>query len=897
VNRAAQERLAEWRREWSVATELDSAELEELTSHLLDAAERYRAEGASAEDAIARAIDRLGAPAAVSAEYTKSRPRATRWDRALSLLFDLRFAVRQIRAHPLFSAVAVGSVAVAIAANALAFSVVNGLLLKDPGYGDSHRLVEVYTASIDDPRQQSVASWPIADDLSAFTDLFEGVVGYEPLLGRIVLEGNHVPVFGEVVDRDFFEVLGVAPFIGRGFTPEDERARAGVALLSHDVWQERYAGRPDVLGAAIEINGEPLTVVGVAPEGFQGAIPALASSAWVPRWVLPLGSTGQRDGRAAPEADRDRWLTQLKARLAPGVTAPDAEAALKQRATELAAAYPESYSQVKFRVIPTDDVALSPALDGVAFSLAGGVMAVVAVVLVIASMNLAGFLLARGADRHEEIQLRHALGATRARIVGQLFAESLVVALLGGVLGLGLCYWTLELLLSIELPVPIPLDFDFSIDAAVLLFTVGMSVAAAALFGLIPGWQATRLQRGRGAAASNAGRVAGSGRLRTVLLAAQVAVSTVFLVLAGLFTRSLWAEAGTDPGFRTTRAAVLTLELGSAGYGRDALPDFVSRLREQSRGFPQLESVAFTTRVPMGSVTSRREVVFADGSGEGAEGLSIESFEIGPGYFDAMGIPLLSGRGVLDSDRAETRPVVVVSRSFIDQYAHRGAEVGALIDLDGAAHEIVGVVEDVYVNRPREGVVAHLYSPVVQRGAFLLSVVGVASATSGEALRALQDLLDAVDPTVAVWSAATIEDHVALKLMGPRVAAALLLGAGTTALLLTVVGVFGAVSYGARRRKRELAIRLSLGASPQSVTRLVIVSMVRAIAVGGTAGLLVSLAGTGVLRGLLYGVGPFDFGTYVIAVVVLGTAAALAAWLPARSAGREDLATLLRDNG
>ncbi|MGD2071626.1 MAG: ADOP family duplicated permease, partial [Gemmatimonadota bacterium] len=818
---------------------------------------------------------------------SRSRRGLTRWS------FDVRYALRQLRAAPFFTLVAVASIAVAIASNTLAFSIVNALLLRDPGFGDSEHLVEIYTGSVDDPQRQSVASWPIADDIRGFTDLFEGVVGYEPLFGRMLLDGSYLPVFGEVVGRDFFDVLDVPLALGRGFTVEDERLGTGVAVLAWETWQSRFDGRRDALGTEIEINGEPVTVVGVAPESFRGAIPALAKHVWLPRWTLPLGRAEASAGTPAPDRDRERWQTQLKGRLRPGVSAADAEAVLVRSAPELAATHPESYSEVRFRVMPTDDVALSPAMDGVAFSLAGGVMVVVALVLVIASLNLAGFLLARGADRWDELQLRQALGATRARLVGQLFIESLVLATAGGALGLALCWLALEAFARVRLPLPILLDFDFSIDRSVLLFTLGVTLVASLLFGLVPAWQSTRSHGNRGLAGGGGRRVTGSNRLRSFLLAVQVAVSLVFLVTGGLFTRSLWAETGVDPGFRTTNAAILTLELASGGYGRDELGGFLERMRSATAHRPRLESVAFTTRVPMGTVTSSADVVLPSSGTD--QVFPVESFFVSPEYFEAMAIRLLEGRAIRAGDRRDTPDVVVVSRSFVQRFEGEGASLGATIQIDGRPAEIVGVVEDVRVDRPREGATPHLYRPLAQTGAFLLSVVGVTSGSSGEALRALRSSLDEVDRNVVVWSASTIEDHVSFKLMGPRIAAGLLVTAAAIALFLTVVGVFGSVSYATSRRAREMAIRLSLGATPGSVTRLVVLSMLRVIGVGAVVGLALSLAGTGVVRGLLYGVGPFDVWTFFVAVSLLATTAVLAALLPARRAGRAELVTILKD--
>jgi len=890
LNDETRRRLGEWRRSWQATTSLTEEELDELAQHLREAASGLREEGLGEVEAFDRAVARLGAPEDVAREYEKARPR-TRGAPVGRWYFDLRYAARKLVAHPVFTLVAVASIGVAIAANTLAFSVINGLLLRDPGYGASEALVEVYTGSIDDPSQQSVSSWPMVGDLRSYSELFEGVVGYEPLFGRMLSGGTYAPVFGEVVSGDFFDVLAVPMALGRSFTPDDATSEAAVAVLSYDTWRGRLGGRPDALGATVEVNGEPLTVIGVAPEGFRGAIPVFVSHVWVPIWMLPLGPQDEGSTGPAPAESRDRWMTQLKARLRPGVSAADAEAVLIRSADGLAASYPESYSEVRFRVIPTDDVSLSPAADGIAFPLAGGVLGVVAVVLMIASMNLAGFMLARGADRATELRLRQALGATRGRLMGQLFIESLMLSGLGAAVGLLLCEAALGVFARVELPIPILLDFDFSIDRSVLLYTVGVALAAAILFGLAPAWHSTRGEAGRGVAGSSGARLTGSGRIRAVLLTCQVAVSLLFLVWGGLLTRSFLAESRVDLGFRAAGAAVVTVELASSGYRVSDQPALLDRLRAEAGRRPELESVAFTTRVPLGSVTSSADVVLPGA----VEPVPVEQFSVSPEYFDAMGIRPIDGRPVLASDRRDAAPVVVVSRSFAERYGGDGATVGASIEVDGTACEIVGIVEDVRVERPREGSTPHLYRPLGQTGAFLLSVVGVASGDSEAALRALESTLETVDPDVVVWSSATIEDQLSLTLMGPRIGAGLLVGAAAIALLLTVVGVFGTVSYAASRRAREMAIRLSLGATPDSVARLVALSMLRVIAVGAGVGLALSLAGTQVIRSLLFGVGPFDPVAFVLATALLAGTAVLAAMLPARRAGRTEVTTLLRD--
>ncbi len=882
-------RIRAWRAEWRRRTRLGPDDLDELSEHLRESIEAFVAEGLDPAEAAERAIRRLGEPDDVDREFGKVGPIRPR--HGLPLL-DVRFALRQLRAHPVFSMVAVASIAVAIASNTLVFSVVNAFLLRDQGFGDSHRLVEVYTGDISDPSTQPVASWPMVDDLrEGFADVFQGVVGYEPLLGRARIGDTFIPAFGEIVDRDFFAVLEVAPALGRTFDDEDARAGRGVTVVSWDTWQSRFQGRPDVLGTEIEVNGERLTIVGVAPERFRGAIAGIAKHLWVPRWVLPLGREVS-DEATRPDADRDRSSAQIKARLRPGITAEQAERELVRRAPALAAAWPESYENVQFRVLATDDVALSPAMDRIAYSLAGGVLAVVALVLLVASMNVAGFLLARGTDRRSELDVRRALGASRGRLVGQLFIESLVLALLGGAAGLALCWLALQAFTRMELPIPIPLDFDFSIDGRVLAFTVAATLAAAVLFGLFPALRSTDRKHGLGSVGRTGARSTGTSRVRAAILVVQVAVSLVFMVTGGLFARSLWAESRIEPGFRTADAAILTVELASGGYAGERLPELLDGLRAEAAGHPELAGLVFSSRVPLGSVTSSVEVRFSVSDDEGA---TVQDFIVSPGWFDAMEIALLEGRVFGAADGPDAADVIVVSRSFAERFALQGARVGGTVDIDGTPALIVGIVDDVRVDQPREGPTPHLYRPLAQTGAFLLSAVGLGTGPSGDALRALRASLDVVDPEVMVWSAATMEDHLAVKLLGARIAAGLLGGSAAAAVLLTLVGVFGSVRYAASRRAPEMAIRLSLGAPPSSVVRLVVDSMVRIVALGAGAGLALSLLLAPVLQGMLYDVPPFDPWSFGVAVVVLTALAAVSAWLPARRARRTDLTSVLKE--
>lgn len=850
-----------------------------------------RASGLSEEDAVDEALRRLGEPGPVSEEYRKTERRSG-W---ASWSLDLRLAARQFRSNPIFTLVAAASVGIAIASNTLAFSIFNGLLLTDPGYGDSEALVEVYTGDIEDPSTQSVSSWPMAEDLRARSELFDGVTAYEPLLGRMLIEGEYSPAMGEVVDRHYFDVLRVQPVIGRWFDDEDVSSEARVVVLAWDTWVERLDSRGDAIGLTIEVNGEPFTVIGVAPEGFGGAIAGLAKHLWVPSWVLPLGPDPLPAGATPPTRDRERWLAQVKGRLRDGVSAADAQAALSASLPELTAAWPISYDGVRFRIIPTDDVALSPAVDRVAYSLAGVVMSVLLAVLVIACMNLAGFLLARGADRWNELQLRLALGATRARLVGQLFLESLVIAVAGGAIGLALCALGLQFLSRIELPIPIELAFVFEVDATVLLFTFAATLFASVLFGLAPAWHSTKDHATRGVARHGGSRTTGSGRIRSLILGGQVAVSLVFLIAGGLLSRSLRAEVEVDPGFRTAGAGIVTVELASGDIDRDRLPDLIERIRSATRGRDGVRDLVFTSRVPMGAVTSSAEVSWASETPE--ETREIQDFSVSPGWFEHMRIPLIEGRAFGTSDDAQGDAVVIISREMADLLATDDISVGDFIRVDEREHRIVGVAEDVRIERPREAPQPHMYRPLTQTGAFLLSVVGIADRESAQAVASVRSAIQQVDPTLQIWSAGTLEGQLDVKLMGARIAAGLLTGSAAIALLLTLVGVFGTVRYAAARRAPEMAVRLSLGASGASVTRLMITSMVRVIAVGAVIGLALASVLALAMRSLLFGVPALDLLVFVPSTIALIGMAVLAAYLPARRMGRTDLRQLFAGDG
>jgi predicted permease len=870
---------------WRDATDLSTEDLEELEQHILDSVRAQVAAGVPESTALETAIAKLGEPWAVGREFRKvDRPaRAT-----VGLSLDLRLALRQAWAHKGFTGAATLSIGVAIALNAIAFSVIDSVLLADSGYADSRSVVEIYTASVDDVGRPPVASWPIADDLRREGSIFDGVVGYEPLFGRLrVGDGQYEAIFGEAVDGSYFDVLGVTLERGHAFSGDDARLGAAVAVVGWERWRRGLREGEDLLGSTIDLNGEAFTVVGVAPRGFKGAISGFSSEIFVPRWRLPVGRT-LAAGATPPDQDRGRWQAQLKGRLRPGVDAASAEAYLTSRLPEWTAQEPESYTDVEFSVVRSDRVAVSPAADRFLYSAAGAVMLVLVAVLLVACMNVAGFLLSRGADRWRELQMRRALGATRARLLRQLFTESLLIAALGAGCGLGLCAAAILALRRVDLPIPLPIDLELSLSASVVAFTVVIAGAAAVAFGLVP---AVHTMKNLGSVARGGTGDRGGSRARSAVISAQVAFSVALLVGGGLLTRSLWVEAAVDPGIRTAGAGIVTLELGSSGRTLESLPDLLAGVRLAAATQPVLDDVVFTSRVPLGTVSTTVRV----GDGRGDESMVAE-FAVSEDYFSAVGIAITEGTAFPADMTPEGEPVAVVSRSLADRLAESDIGLGSSILVDSVPTRIVGIAEDVKVSRPRERPTPHIYRPLSQAGAFLLSVVGTSGGRSVDALAALQAAVADASPDVVVWNRQTIEDHLDLKLLAPRVAAGLLVTAASMALLLTLVGIFGSVQYSSGRRTREMAIRLSLGAPARLVVRAIILPMVWTVGSGVAMGLGLSALIARSLRGALVGTSPADAVSYSVALSLIIGTTLVASYLPARRATRVELRRLLDDS-
>jgi predicted permease len=811
---------------------------------------------------------------------------------------DLSYAVRRLLRAPGFTLVAVLSLALGIGANTAMFSVVNAVLFRAPPFAEPDRLVEVYTSDAGG-YPYATFSQPDARDLAEAglrDGIFEHVLLSETVLARAGEPGEAELVFGEAVSADLFRALGIEPVVGRSFTADEDDAPGEnrVAMLGYGLWQQRYGGDAGVVGQEIRLNQTRYTIVGVAPDWYTGSLPAFRTGLFVPVSMADevAGATSRWDSRG-------RRSGFVKARLAAGVSADQARAWLTRFADELARLHPETNQGRTMTLLPTTDVAVHPLVDGALMPVAGLLLGVVGLVLLIACTNLAAFLLARGEARRSEVAVRLSLGAGRLALMRQLLVETTLLAVLGGAGGLLLARWTVDLLVSFRPPIPIPLSLDFPLDARVLAYTFGVAVLAGLLFGLLPALESSRTDLAAATRVGGARSGTGRGRLRNGLVVAQLALSVVLLVGSGLFVRSLRSAQRLDPGFYTGPAALLLPQLDMTGLSEAEGRAFYEDLKTRLLARPEVEGVAFTDNLPLGfSVqTTALRVPGTSVTSTRADGLLEVDFTWADGaFFEVLEVPVVRGRAFGDQDVEGGERVAVVSEAFAQRFWPGEEAVGRLVHRGSEDDpvRIVGVARDTRVRSLGEDPRPRLYLAASQQYLDGLQVIVRGRASSADLLRLTRDEALALQPDLVLFDQRTMEEHLAIHLFPPRMAALLLSVFGGLALLLAAVGIWGVVSHAVARRTREVGIRVSLGATGSEVVGLLVGGGMRLVGVGVGVGMMLAL-GVGVaLARFLYGIGAVDPVTLVAIPVLLSVVALAAAWLPARRAARVDPVRALR---
>ncbi len=813
---------------------------------------------------------------------------------------DVRYGARSLLRSPAYLVVAVVTLALGIGANTTVFSLVNGLLLREPaGIASPDQLVRLGRGQLragattqQDGRFDNW-SYPVYLDFRERADWFSGVAGFANAGSLIVgtgVDARAVP--GQLVSHNYFDVLGVDLALGRDFVPE-ETASAGagpVVVISHALWRERFSGRRDAIGEALVINGRSFEVVGVAPREFRGSnILAAPTDVWIPASMI---ATAYGPGTESMLGRRGSSWFWIFARLAPGTGFEQVEVATQT----LYARFDEEHPDVAGQgVSVARGIGMTPSDRTEAVRLTRILLAIVGVLLLIACANLAGLALARGAGRTAELGVRTALGASRPRLVRQLLTESLLVALLGGAAALGITWLAAG---ELHRLVPYSLSVAFEVDRAVLVFALVAALSAAVLFGLLPALRATRRDV-RDVLAGTSRSVAGGGtRLRRGLVALQLALSFVLLAGTGLLLRSLYEARTLDPGFAADEVATVDLDVGMrSGHDEEAGRLFYRRLREETGAIPGIEAVGLVGEIPIAHFQSNHTPIApGEEPGQRPKGTPppppVLSNTADAGYFDAIGLPLLAGRTFEPGDYGENAPqVAVISRTLAERFFGDDDPVGRTLPFGAEpdwkqSTRVVGVVGALRNRSLAAEPWAQYWIPFDRnyRGGMTL-----VARTPGdpEAMAAkLGQVVERIDPGMPILQAGSLRSRIGGTLGETRVVSALIAVLGALALLLAAVGLYGVMTYTVARRGRELGIRVALGATSADVRRMIVGEGLLVGAIGLGAGIALALAGLRLLQGMLFDTRPADPLALSAAAVVLMVVTLFASILPARRATR-----------
>ncbi|MDX1383198.1 MAG: ABC transporter permease, partial [Thermoanaerobaculia bacterium] len=810
-----------------------------------------------------------------------------------------RFALRRLRKRPGFTATAILSLAIGVGANVAIFTLVNAIMIRDVPLEDPERLFDLY---VDNPDfRYQVLSYPDFDDARRATeDLLVGLAASRVAIAQTDREGSPETIAGEAVTGNYFSVLGIPALIGRPLLPDDDVAPGAhpVAVLSHDYWQSRYGGDAGAVGGEIRINGMAYEIVGVAPAEYPGNLRGLNPAFYAPRMMVNqlLGNPGDE------LQQRGNHANFVKGRLRPGVSLSEVEAALAGLAADLAQRDPPGWDpRNQFELVPTADVLMYPPIDNYIRASAWFLSVVVGLVLLLACTNLAGFLLAQAIDRRKEISLRLAIGATRGDLVAQLLTESLVLATLGGLAGLAVGAGLLRLLVGADLPLPLPITLDLSLDTTVLAYALAVSVAAGVFLGLLPALQSTRPDlastlKEEGAGGGQPGKL----RLRNAMIGIQVAVSTVLLVGAGLFLRSLQERAAIDPGFGREPAAVLSMVVSGQRFDEDEGRAYMRDLLARFERLPGVEAVGLTANLHLNQLSTSTTSFNVDGVDPppDREAHPADNTVIDPGFFDAVGIRIVEGRNFDEHDLPDRRGVAIVNQTLAERFFPGTSAVGRMLRMGGDPEddlEIVGVASNAKIRTIGEEPRTFVYVPLSQVYSWGGTVVARTS-RDPEAL-AMEMLGEAqrFDPEFWAWEVKTMERHIGSMLIGAQLSALVLGAFAVLAMALAGIGLYGVVAYAVSQRTREIGIRLSLGADTRSVVSLLMQTGLRPVVWGGALGLLLALGVGRLASRLLYGVSTFDPLSLIGTLLVLALTALAAAWLPARRASRVSPSLALRN--
>jgi predicted permease len=811
-----------------------------------------------------------------------------------NLLQDCKYGFRVIKKSPGFAAIAILTLALGIGANTTIFSWINSTLLNPvPGLA---RPSEVVSLTLSKPGDNPFPfTYP---DLEAMRDGQQSFTGIAACgFAQMSLKAENKPqrVFGMVASANYFDVLGVRPFLGRGFLPDEDTKPGGapVAVIGYRFWQSHFAANPNIVGQTIEINEHPYTIVGVTPAEFQGSQTGVRTDIWVPIMMQaqlnPLGDL--------LHDHHQFWLLGF-GRLKPGVTLQQAQQEMTLLLKPEAKAYPEEHKGHDF--VTVYPLWRNPfGLNQFMSTLLPALMCIAGLVLLLACVNVANLMLVRAVGRRREIAIRMSLGVSRWRLVRQLLVESLILALAGGAVALLITFWTQGTLMTF-MPVTedIPLSLTIAADHTVLLATLVISVLTGVIFGILPALRSSGVAPAA-ALKEETGSASGTlrkARLASGLVVAQIALSLLLLICAGLFIRSFQRAQQINPGFNPHNVLIASYDLFSAGYSEATGSEFDRQLMAKLGTLPGVQSVALSSRVPLsfgGGSTSVKPEGYVSPANESME---TQAAIITPNFLQTMQIPLVKGRDFTLQDTKSAQRVVIVSEAFANRYWPNQEPLGKQLNSD-LTHEwfkVVGVARDAKENGLNEKPMPFVYLPLYQ---IYRSDMIVSARVAGDPLsfaKTIEKAVHELNPELVVYDVTTLEVRSQFSNFALRVAGTFVGAFGLLALVLAAVGIYGVTSYTTRQRIHEIGIRLTLGATKQDVLRLVLSHGLKLMLIGVALGLVLSFALTRFLSGLLLGIASTDALTFASVALLLCAVTLFACFVPARWATGVDPMVALR---
>ncbi|HEY1897666.1 MAG TPA: ABC transporter permease [Terracidiphilus sp.] len=807
------------------------------------------------------------------------------------LLADTRYALRQLRRAPGFALTAVLTLALGIGANSTILSWISATLFNPiPGVKNTASMITIQRGERNEHATPPF-SYPDFVDLRSNNRTLSGLLGYHDDFMSLTGSAKPERVYGALTSADYFEVLGVRPILGRSLldTRANERAGAAEAVLGYKLWQNHFAGDPEIVGKTIQINLHPYTVVGVAPQGFIGCKSGLRTDIF-----LPLGIDKQIWGSGRIDHRDTAWLNVLGV-LRPGVSQRETENELNVLMQRLVAQYPKDHQGAN--QLSLDPLWCSP--FGANVYMAGTLpmlLALAAVLLLLACANVANLLLVRSVARRREFAIRLSMGASRWTLVRQMMVENVLLAIAAGAVALSITFWTAKTLALFLPGRTLPLAINGSVDRRVMLATMLVSLLTALISGAVPALRASRLSPStvlKYEALNTAGGLHKS-RLTSGLVVAQVALSLLLLTCAGLFVRSLEKAQKADPGFDSSHVLLVNFDLGPMGYSDKAGVEFGNQLLARLKQLPGVESATLADFSPL-SFTIHSDDILPEGYvPRPHENVEVDRGMVGPDYLKTMRTPLLAGRDFTDQDRPDSEPVAIVNQAFVDRYWPGQNAIGKHVKVAHGIYTVIGVAGNGKYRRLTYETAPLVLNSLAQRSQDEVILHVRARGEPRAMANAVEQTIHNLNADLPLYGMTTLKENIQMGSVFERIAVAFAGSFGLLALLLAAVGIYGVVAYATRQRTHEIGIRIALGAGKAAIFRQVLRQGLTLTIAGLGAGVVASLFLTRFLRAMLFGVGSSDLLTFTTVAVVLCVVALLACYLPARRAATIDPMQALR---